>query len=169
MAAQQKIAADAEGRSLKCRRRDGQKIIGRTERRRWKRRKVAHPLAARRAGRSCASTRVGHAGCFPAPDTRAVICNAASCAGVRSCGASGARVSAVSSRVSRPTARFIEYNCVLCPGRRRRCHADCSRLPSRTATARRLAVSAPACRHPSRPPLVWRIAKKSARESNLAR
>ncbi len=45
------------------------------------------------------------------------------------CGASGARVSAVSPRDSRPTARFIEYNCVLCPGRRLRCHADCSAVP----------------------------------------
>jgi len=44
------------------------------------------------------------------------------------CGASGARVSAVSS-LNRPTARFIEYNCVLCPGRRRRCHGRCGADP----------------------------------------
>ncbi len=64
---------------------------------------------------------------LPAAWTRAVIFKAASCAGVRLGGASGARVSAGSLN---PPARFIEYNCVLCSGRRRRCHADCSGSPA---------------------------------------
>jgi len=71
------------------------------------------------------------------------------------CGASGARVSAVSPRVSRPPARFIEDNIVLSRSRRRRCHARCGAAPrARSAQrTRQLAV------HPSRPPRTQRIAK----------
>lgn len=83
---------------------------------------------ALRSGRSCRMRSV--------PDTRAVICKAASCAGIRSRGASGARVSAVSS-LNRSTARFIEYNCVLCPERRPACHAHCLSSPrARLGSAR---------------------------------
>ena len=155
-AAWKKIAADAEGRSLKCRRRDGQKIIGRTERRRWKRRKVAHRLAARRAGESCASTSRRSCRMLPCRRHKSSYMQCRLMRRCPLCGASGARVSAVSS-LNRSTARFIEYNCVLCQSRRRRCHADCcppspggTRPPAAWQSARQLAG------HPSRPPLTWR-------------
>jgi len=51
---------------------------------------------------------------LPFPDTRAVICKAA-------------------SSLSRSTARFIEYNGVLCPGRRLRCHGRCGADPREPA------------------------------------
>ena len=79
-------------RSLKRRRRDGQKITGRIRRRR-----VQVALPADGASQDCLmesrqtrrrkvapALRGVHAGVLPFPHTRAVICNAASCAGVRS-------------------------------------------------------------------------------------
>lgn len=63
------------------------------------------------------------------------------------------RVPAGSTRDTRPPARFIEDNSVLCGHRLWRCHADCFPLsPRRHANARCVAVTAPACRHPSRQP-----------------
>ena len=55
-----------------------------------------------------------HAGCFPAPDTRAVICNAASCAGVRSAEppAHESPPSPRVPRVRRPGSSNITASCV---------------------------------------------------------
>jgi hypothetical protein len=149
------------------------KSVARLKRRRCKCHKVAHPLAARRAEEKAVIVRQHFTAFMPDASLPAHKSSYMQCRLMRRyplCGASGARVSAVSPRVSRPTARFIEYNCVLCHGRRRRCHADCFPpfSPSARGCHRRVAVSAPACRHPSRPPLVRRTAKKLARESNLA-
>jgi hypothetical protein len=80
------------------------------------------------------------------------------------CGASGARVSAVSPRGSRPTARFIEYNCVLCVGAATgvvtRVAVLTLALGQRNARASLPASVTPAARLAQR--------EKSARESNLA-
>ena len=64
------------------------------------------------------------------------------------------RVPAVSPRDTRPTARFIEDNIVLCVHRLRRCHADCFppspaaalRLPALWQSPRQLAGILPASR-----------------------
>ena len=63
------------------------------------------------------------------------------------------RVPAVSPRDTRPTARFIEDNIVLCVHRLRRCHADCFppspaalRLPALWQSSRHLAGILPASR-----------------------
>jgi hypothetical protein len=53
------------------------------------------------------------------------------------CGASGARVSAVSPHGTRPTARFIEDNIVLSQSRRRRCHRRCGADPRARSAQRR--------------------------------
>ena len=79
------------------------------------------------------------------------------------CGASGARVSAVSLN---PTTRFIEDNIVLCPARWRRCHADCTHRPPVARGSRRVAVIAPAC--PASCPPVPHLRQHSQREANLA-
>ena len=115
---------------------------------------------------------VGHAGCFPAANTRAVICNAASRAGVHSAeppaheSPPAHRVLASAARtVRRPGSSNITASCVrggvgaVTPA------ADPACAPGRAARA-------PACRHPSRPPVLAHghqaHAKKLARESNLA-
>ena len=51
----------------------------------------------------------------------------------------------------RPPARFIEDNIVLCGYRLRRCHADCFPPSPAARGPRRVAVIAPACRHPGTP------------------
>ena len=103
---------------------------------RWKRRKVAHPLVVRRAGEKTMVVRNGGRLQRPSvmpdaalPGHKSSYMQSRLMRRCPRCGASGARVSAVSS-LNRSTARFIEYNCVLCPGRRRRCHADCSAVPT---------------------------------------
>jgi len=95
---------------------------------RWKRRKVAHPLVVRRAGEKTMVVRNGGRLQRPSvmpdaalPGHKSSYMQSRLMCRCPRCGASGARVSAVSPRASRPTARFIEYNGVLCPGRRLRC------------------------------------------------
>jgi hypothetical protein len=63
------------------------------------------------------------------------------------------RVPAVSPRDTRPTARFIEDNIVLCVHRLRRCHADCF-PPSPAARNRPLRGSHRASLQASFPPAV---------------
>ena len=89
-----------------------------------------------------------HAGCFPAPDTRAVICNAASCAGVRSAEppAHESPPSPRVPRVRRPGSSNITASCV-------RAGVCAVTLAADPACAPGRAARAPACRHPSRPPL----------------
>jgi len=68
-------------------------------------------------------------------------------------------VPAVSPRDTRPTARFIEDNIVLCVHRLRRCHADCC-PPSPAARNRPLRGSQRASLQASFPPAIrcrrWR-------------
>ena len=59
---------------------------------------------------------------------------------------------------TRPPARFIEDNIVLCGHRLRRCHADCFPPSPAARGPRRVAVTAPACRQsgtPVRPLPPW--------------
>jgi hypothetical protein len=114
-------------------------------------------------GESCASTSRRSCRMLPFPHTRAVICNAASCAGVRVAEppAHESPPSPRVCRVRRPGSSNITASCV----REGVCAVTLAADP---ACAPGRAARAPACRHPSRPPLVWRIVEKSARESNLA-
>ena len=146
-----------------------QKIVGRIGRRRTKNRKVASSCNARRAGRKLRLVAVckDRRSCrlLPCRDTRAVICNAASCAGVRLAeppaheSPPAHQVLASAARtVRRPGSSNITASCV-------RAGVGAVTLAADPACAPGRAARAPACRHPSRPPLVWRIANKSARES----
>ena len=81
---------------------------------------------------------------LPGSRTRDVICKAAPMPYPK--GNPLHRVPAVSPRDTRPTARFIEDNIVLCVHRLRRCHADCFpsspaalRLPALWQSSRQLA------------------------------
>ena len=99
---------------------------------------------------------------LPAPDTRAVICNAASCAGVRSA-EPPAHESPPSPRVPRarrPGSSNITASCVR--GGDWRCHADCcppspggTRPPAAWQSARQLVGIRPARRSPGAPQKSW--------------
>ncbi len=111
--------------------------------------------------------RVGHAGCFPVPDTRAVICKAASCAGVRAA-EPPAHESPPSPRwiVRRPGSLNITASCVRVGG----CAVTLTAPPfPRRPRNRPLRCSQRASLPASVPPAA-RLAqrKKLARESNLA-
>jgi len=134
----------------------------RAKRRRWKRRKVAHPLAAKRAEEKSMAVRPAHCrSCrmLPAPDTRNVICKAASCAGVRSAEppAHESPPSPRVCRVRRPGSLKITSSCVRVGDGAVTLTA--AHRPPVALGSRRVAVSAPACRHPSRPPLARRTGK----------
>jgi hypothetical protein len=97
---------------------------------------------------------------LPGSRTRDVICKAAPMPYPK--GNPRHRVPAVSPRDTRPTARFIEDNIVLCVHRLRRCHADCFppspaalRLPDLWQSSRQLAGILPASR-PRRRLKRWR-------------
>lgn len=64
-----------------------------------------------------------------------------------------------------PPARFIEDNIALCVPRLRRRHADCSPPAPAAHGPRRVAVIAPACRHPSRQPSAAADWKSQARQT----
>ena len=88
---------------------------------------------------------------LPGSRTRDVICKAAPRPYPK--GNPRPVVPAVSPRDTRPTARFIEDNIVLCVHRLRRCHADCFppspaalRLPALWQSSRQLAGILPASR-----------------------
>jgi hypothetical protein len=123
-----------------------------------KNRKVAHPLVVRRAGEKTVTVRQPFASVMPdaaLPGHKSSYMQSRLMRRCPRCGASGARVSAVSARVLRPSARFIEDNIVLCPSRRRRCHRRCGAAPRARSAQRQRQLAV----HPSRPPRTQRIAK----------
>ena len=147
-----KSPTDAEDRSLKCRSRDGQKnhrtnqtlLDGTSQGCSF----ISCQARRRKNGECAPALRGGRDGCFPAPNTRAVICNAASCAGVRSAEppAHESPPSPRVPRVRRPGSSNITASCV-------RAGVCAVTLAADPACAPGRAARAPACRHPSRPPL----------------
>jgi len=89
---------------------------------------------------------------LPGSRTRDVIYNAAHCRIPLGAETLGNGFPPSPRATTRPTARFIKDNIVLCVPRLRRCHTDGSAVPGGRATARGAAIGAPACRHPSRQP-----------------
>ena len=114
------------------------KVAGAPEKKRW----------------PCASTSRRSCRMLPCRDTRAVICNAASCAGVRSRSlrrTSLRRLIECSpvrlAPFARPGSSNITASCV-------RAGVGAVTLAADPACAPGRAARAPACRHPSRPPLI---------------